>query len=77
MSDQEFLHDLVSTRGIVMQIDRMSGVRLNIGFKSLRRWESTGHAGWDRTPHHSRAGSTRRAVAATEDEVLICGRVSE
>ena len=49
MSDQEFLHDLVSTRGVVVQVDSMSSVWLNVGFESLGCRESPGYSAWDRS----------------------------
>ena len=59
-----------------MQVNSVAGVWLNVGFESLRGWESPGHATWDRLSHRCRA-SSRHAVATTEDEVLICdGSVS-
>lgn len=65
MRDEEFLHDSVSARGIIVQVDAVAGVGLDVGFKGARGWECVGDLGWD-------GHAVRGAVAAAEDEVLFC-----
>ena len=55
-----------------MQVDRVARVRLDVGVKGRRGRESSDDAAGDRTPQQGRV-ARRQAVAAAEDEVLICG----
>ena len=57
----------------MVQVDAVTRVGLDVGFKSPRGRERSRHFAGDGAPSGSRRrAKARRAVAAAEDEVLIC-----
>ena len=72
MPEQKLLRRPVCGRGVVVQVDGVGGVGLDEGLEGAGGGEGAGDAGGDGAAEEGRVAGWG-AVAAAEDEVLVCG----